>query len=84
MLMNLWVFYEVRRRCIEDDEEEERKDEDEVFYKYLGLAPLRNLFFDFGPSNFMTQNIKLHISVVYHVTRCHVIPRLPHRRFCNK
>jgi len=48
--MNLWVFwvfYEVWWRCVEDDEEDERKEEDGVFYKFLGLVPLRILFFWF-------------------------------------
>jgi len=42
----------------EDDEEKERKEEDEVFYKFLGLVPLQNIFFYFGPSNFVTQHMK--------------------------
>jgi len=68
----------------EDDKEEERKEEDEVFYEFFDLVPLRILFFDFGPSNFVTQHTERHISVVCHVTRCHVILCLPRRRFCNR
>jgi len=47
----------IRMHSIEH-EEEERKEEDEVFYEILGLVPLRILFFDFGPSNFVTQHME--------------------------
>jgi len=70
--------------CFYACEKEERKEEDEVFYEFLGLVPLRNLFFDFGPSNFVTQHMERHIIVVCHVTCRHVILCLPHRRFCNR
>jgi len=33
----------------EDDEEKERKEEDEVFYKFLGLVPLQKKFFILVP-----------------------------------
>jgi len=44
-------------------------------------SPLWILFFDFDPYNFVSQHTKQHINVVFHITRHHVILRLPHRRF---
>jgi len=79
MLIFIDEFFGFSMKFDEDDEEEEMKEEDEVFYEFLALVPLRILFFDFGPSNFVTQHMERHISVV-----CHVILCLPHRRFCNR
>jgi len=84
MLMFVDEFQSFPVFTMKFDEGEEKKEENEVFYEFLGLVPLRILFFDFGPSNFVTQHMEQHISVVCHVTCRHTILRLPHRRFCNK
>jgi len=66
--VSFFVSYESWQRCIEDNGEEERNEEDEVYYKIFGLVPLRILFFDFGPSNYVTQhNDTSSSSVMSHV-----------------
>jgi len=51
------------------------------FLWFFRFGPSAYLFFDFGPSNFVTQHIEQH---VFHITCHHVILHLLHIRFCNR
>jgi len=53
-----------------------------LFSRFFSFGP-STIFFHFGPSNFLTQHLKRHISIVCHATRRHAIPCLPHIHFCN-
>ena len=72
MLIFIDEFFGFSMKFDEDDEEEEMKEEDEVFYEFLSLVPLRILFFDFGLSNFVTLHMERHINVAL---PCHTSPR---------
>jgi len=59
-----WWIFGFSMKFDEDDEEKERKEEDEVFYKFLGLVPLQKKFFILVPLT-LWLNIWNDTSVLY-------------------